>query len=98
MTEKTIVNPMVGRNCIVRTYSAGVHWGHVEYVLGKEVYLTSSIRIWCWEGGGLSLSAIANEGMKGGRTERTGEILLTEAIELIPTTELAEKTYEECLE
>jgi hypothetical protein len=86
-------HPMQGKRCIVRTYSAGIHIGTVISVNGTEVYLKDALRLWRWNGGGLSISAIANNGMKGGRINKTGEVYLTEAIELIPTTEIAEATF-----
>lgn len=52
-------HPMLGKRCLVRTYSAGVHIGDVVYVDGMEVKLENSLRLWKWEGGGLSLSAVA---------------------------------------
>jgi hypothetical protein len=91
-------NPMIGRRCVVRTYSAGVHIGKVEYIRDMECYLTDSLRLWSWKDGGLSLSAVANNGIKGGRLNKTGEILLTNAIEFIPTTKEAEETYVKFIE
>jgi hypothetical protein len=87
---------MLGRRCIIRTYSAGVHIGDVEYVNptnSMEVKLKNALRLWKWEGGGLSLSAVAKDGIKGGRLNATGEVYLTNAIEYIPTTPEAEVTY-----
>ena len=91
-------HPMLGKRCLIRTYSAGVHIGDVAYAEGMEVKLQNSLRLWKWEGGGLSLSAVANNGINGGRLNKTGDIYLTNAIEFIPTTELAEKTYEQFIE
>ena len=94
-------HPMLGKRCIIRTYSAGVHIGDVTYVNpdnSMEVKLENALRLWSWRGGGLSLSAVANNGIKGGRLNRTGEVYLTNAIEYIPTTEEAEKTYAEFIE
>ena len=101
MFQETVVSapsqhPMLGRRCIIRTYSAGVHIGDVEYVNptnSMEVKLKNALRLWKWEGGGLSLSAVANEGIKGGRLNATGEVYLTNAIEYIPTTAKADETY-----
>ena len=89
-------HPMLGKRCVIRTYSAGVHIGDVVYVNPEnsmEVKLENALRLWKWEGGGLSLSAVANNGIKGGRLNKTGEVYLTNAIEFIPTTSEAEKTY-----
>ena len=94
-------HPMIGLRCLIRTYSAGVHIGNVVWVNPKnstEIKLENSLRLWNWTGGGLSLSAVANNGIKGGRINKTGEVFLTNAIEFIPTTDKAEKTYVEFIE
>jgi len=94
-------HPMLGRRCLLRTYSAGVHIGTIEYINpsnAMEVKLNTALRLWKWEGGGLSLSDVASKGIKGGRLNKTGEVFLTNVIEIIPTTELAEKSYEKFIE
>ena len=91
-------HPMLGKRCLIRTYSAGVHIGNVDYVNGMEVKLSNALRLWRWTGGGLSLSAVANNGIKGGRINKTGEIYLTNVIEIIKTTQKAEETYEKFIE
>ena len=97
-TQTKEPHPMLGRRCLVRTYSAGVHIGDVVYVNEMEVRLKNALRLWKWEGGGLSLSVAATQGIKGGRLNETGEIYLTNAIEFIPTTKEAEKTYVKFIE
>ena len=94
-------HPMLGRRCVIRTYSAGVHIGTVEWVNpdnSQEVKLKDALRLWKWTGGGLSLSAVANNGINNGRVNRTGEVFLTNAIEYIPTTQAAEDTYVKFIE
>lgn len=91
-------HPMLGRRCLIRTDSAGVHIGDVVFVDGMEVKLENSLRLWKWEGGGLSLSVIASQGIRGGRLNQTGDIYLTNVIEFIPTTPEAEKTYVKFIE
>lgn len=91
-------HPMIGRRCLIRTYSAGVHIGDVESVNGMECKLTNALRLWRWEGGGLSLSAIANNGIVKGRLNKTREVYLTNAIEMIPTTTQAELTFAKFIE
>jgi hypothetical protein len=91
-------HPMLGKRCLIRTYSAGVHIGDVVAVDGMEVQLKDALRLWKWEGGGLSLSAVANNGIKGGRLNKTNEVYLTNAIEFIPTTTIAEKSFEKFIE
>ena len=83
---------MLGKICIVRTYSAGVFIGKVVERDGKEVRLTDARRLWYWEGAA-SLSQLANEGTKKPDKCKfpapVSEVLLTEAIEFIPATEAA---------
>jgi hypothetical protein len=86
-------HPMIGKRCLIRTYSAGVHIGDIDYIEGMECKLVNALRLWSWSEGGLSLSAIANNGVVKGRINRTGEIYLTNVIEIIPTTRKAEETY-----
>lgn len=96
-----IQHPMIGRRCLIRTYSAGVHIGDVVWVNpvnSMELKLTNALRLWKWQGGGLSLSAVASNGIKGGRLNRTGEVMLTNVIEYIPTTNAAEESYARFIE
>ncbi len=86
-------HPMLGRRCLIRTYSAGVHIGDIIAVNEMEVQLKNALRLWKWEGAGLSLSAVAMNGIKGGRLNKTDEIYLTNVIEIIPTTPEAEATF-----
>lgn len=96
--EESSDHPMLGKRCLIRTYSAGVHIGDVSFINGMEVKLENALRLWKWEGGGLSLSAVANNGIKGGRLNKTGVIYLTNVIEIIPTTKEAEKSYVKFIE
>lgn len=81
---------MIGRSVIVRTYSAGVHFGTLARIERTEVLLTDARRIWQWSGA-FTLSAVASKGV--GRDSKLSvsvpEILFTEAIEIIPCTEEA---------
>jgi len=97
-TTQSKPHPMLGRRCLIRTYSAGIHIGDVVYIDGMEVKLENALRLWKWEGGGLSLSVVASRGIKGGRLNETGEIYLTNVIEIIPTTAAAEATYVKFIE
>ncbi len=91
-------HPMLGRRCLVRTYSAGVHIGDVLKVDGMECHLGNALRLWRWEDGGLSLSAVATNGIKKGRLNFAKEVYLTNVIEMIPTTEVAEATFAKFIE
>jgi hypothetical protein len=96
--EDNCCHPMLGRRCLVRTQTAGVHIGDVVSINGMECKLENALRLWKWEGGGLSLSAVANNGIVQGRLNKTGEVYLTNAIEFIPTTKEAEKTFAKFVE
>lgn len=83
---------MIGKTCIVRTYSAGVFLGTVKERNGKEILLTNARRIWYWDGAA-SLSQLANEGTNKPKNCKfpapVSEVLLTEAIEIILATPAA---------
>jgi hypothetical protein len=100
-SEKEKTHPMIGKRCLLRCHSAGVHIGTVAQIneeTSTEVYLKDSIRLWKWSGGGLSLSAVANNGIKNGRLNETGDIYLTGVIEFIPVTDEAWESYEKFIE
>ena len=88
-TKKTIV--------VVRTYSAGVHFGELVSRKGKEVVLRNARRIWRWRGAN-TLHEVATAGVQpasGGWTrvsEPVAEIALTEAIEVLACTAAAAKS------
>lgn len=81
--------------CIIRTYSAGVHAGYVKEHNGKEVTLINSRRLWKWAGA-FSLSEMAVNGVTKPNeckfSTTVSEIILTEAIEIIPCTVKAQKS------
>lgn len=83
---------MIGKICVVRTYSAGVFLGEVAERNGKEVLLKNARRLWYWDGAA-SLSQLANDGVSKPQNCKfpaaVSEILLTEAIEFIPASEAA---------
>ena len=86
---------MIGKDVLVRTYGAGVHVGTLKSRDGKEVVLTNARRIWYWSGAA-SLSQLAMEGTSNPKNCKfpcpVEEILLTEAIEIIPTTDKARES------
>lgn len=81
---------MIGKYCMVRTYSAGVFAGTVAERNGKEVRLTDARRIWYWKGAA-TLSELATKGPSVPRECKfpapVSEVLLTEVIEIIPITD-----------
>jgi hypothetical protein len=87
---------VIGKKCIVRTDSAGVHYGTVTFRNDKEVHLSDTRRIWSWQQR-FTLSAIANHGVGMGSrlSEIVPENLLTEAIEIIPVSQDAAVNLDE---
>lgn len=81
--------------CIVRTHSAGVFAGYLQSRNGQEVVLRKARRIWYWEGAA-SLSQLATDGTsKPDKCKFPAAVDLVEllqAIEIIPTTEVARKS------
>jgi hypothetical protein len=71
---------------LIRTFSAGVHFGYLKQRQGKEVTLVKARRVFYWDGAA-SLSQMATEGVKAPENCKFSvivpEILLTEAIEVI---------------
>jgi hypothetical protein len=89
---------MIGKYCIVRTYSAGVFAGILASRDGKEAIVKDARRIWYWSGAA-SLSQLAVDGTSEPNHCKfpvaVEEVLLTEVIEVIPCTERAEKSIRE---
>lgn len=82
------VEKTIGKKVVIRTYSAGVHFGTLVEKDGKEVVLSNARRLWSWTGA-LSLSEVATIGvnMAGSKISEPVEyIILTEAVEIIPCT------------
>jgi len=80
---------------IVRTYSAGVHFGYLVSRNGKEVVLERSRRLWRWFGA-WTLSEVATSGVDTSKSKIGApvNITLTEAIEIIDCTPAAIENLE----
>jgi hypothetical protein len=91
-----VYHKFLGRHVVVRTYSAGVHIGTLTEIEGQAVVLTNARRLWKWDGA-FTLSEVAIAGIKP-KSSRMAvavpEILLTQAVEIIPTTETARSTFD----
>ena len=76
---------MIGQYVLVRTHSAGVHMGTLVESHGTAVLLRNARRLWRWRGAN-SLHEVSQDGV--GEESRISklapEILLTQAIEVIP--------------
>ena len=84
---------MNGKYLIVRCDRAGVFAGTLETHDGQQVTLRNARKLWRWHGATETLQ-IAAEGVKKPRecrfTMEFDSIVLTDAIEIIPTTPQAE--------
>jgi ferredoxin-fold anticodon binding domain-containing protein len=89
-------NKFIGQHVVVRTYSAGVHIGTLTERESKEVVLSNARRLWKWSGA-FTLSEVAINGInsKNSRMSITvPEILISEVIEVIPTSKKAQETFD----
>lgn len=88
---------MIGKKVIIRGERSGVFFGMLKAKEGKEVTLENCQRLWFWSGAA-SISQLAMEGVKyPGECKFTvtvDEILITDAIEIIPCTEKAIESIE----
>lgn len=79
----------IGKYVIVRTYSAGVHFGTLQSLTGTEAVLSNARRLWRW-GGAFTLNEVAAKGISF-QTSKLSDpvelIALTQAIEIIPVSE-----------
>ena len=76
---------------LIRTYSAGVHCGILEYTEDKKVILSKARRVWRWRGAN-TLNELSQHGADFEWTrisEPVDMITLTEAIEIIPCSDKA---------
>ncbi|QOE32033.1 hypothetical protein CV133_gene26 [Chlorobiaceae phage CV-1-33] len=89
------------KHVLIRTYSAGVHFGELVRHDGMEVELNNARRIWSWNGAN-TLSDIAEKGLKNVKESRISltvkSIILTQAIEIIPLSHIALKSLNEVAE
>lgn len=97
MSNKEI-SAFIGKKVIVRTYSAGVFFGEIMEKEGSEVILKNSRRLYRWHtnNGGISLSEVANHGLKSDSSRVCERMPLhwCIAIELIPCSEIAIESIE----
>ena len=90
--QPTSLNSMVGKKCVIRTYSAGVWFGEVAEKSGNEVIVKNARRMWkWWAAEGISLSAVALHGIRHDQSKIVESVptVWLEAIELIPANDKA---------
>lgn len=92
------IGNLIGKKVIIRTYSAGVHYGTLSEKSGEEVILKDSRRLHYWEtaNNGISLSEVANAGLKDSSKvcETLDNLLWLKAIEIIVCTDKAIESIE----
>ncbi len=79
---------------LVRTYSAGVHFGRLASRTGTEVVLRDARRLWRWRGAN-TLHEVSQRGVSQNFTrisEPVPAITLTQAIEILPISDMAATT------
>ena len=88
VTEAKGINDFaIGKEVIIRTYSAGVWFGVLKQKAGNEVILTKARRMYkWWAKESISLSGVARHGIKQDGSKICGELdsVWLEAIEIIP--------------
>ena len=86
------LNSMVGKKCVIRTYSAGVWFGEIAEKSSNEVVVKNARRMWkWWAAEGISLSSVALHGISHDQSKivEPVPIVWLEAIELIPASDKA---------
>ena len=87
----------IGRKVIIRGDRSGVFFGTLAEKDGLEVRIENCRRLWYWDGAA-SISQLAVDGTKKPNeckfTVTVAEILITDAIEIIPCTETAAESIE----
>lgn len=85
--QSASLNSMIGKQVIIRTYSAGVWFGTLSEKSGNEVIISNARRMWRWFAAeSISLSAVALHGIKEDKSliaEAVPSVWL-EAVEIIP--------------
>ena len=92
VTSGDIDSRFIGKKVMIRTYSAGVHFGVLQNKCGQQVILKDSRRVHSWVKSA-SLSQLSQEGSKDISGCRIAmvvpELLLDQVIEVLPMSEAA---------
>jgi probable phage associated protein len=102
VTEAKGINDFaIGKEVIIRTYSAGVWFGVLSQKAGNEVILTKARRMYQWRAKeSISISGVARYGIKQENSKICGEVdsVWLEAIEIIPVAGNAAESLRSALE
>ena len=87
----------IGKKCIIRCEHSGVFFGTLESFEGQQAKISNVRNIWYWDGAA-SVMQLATEGVTKPNgckfTVTVSEIVVTDAIQIIPCTEQAIKNIE----
>ncbi|HMA04519.1 MAG TPA: hypothetical protein VKO45_01185 [Methanomicrobiales archaeon] len=88
----------IGKYVVCRFKNAGVHAGILKAKEGQTVHLQNSRRLWYWDGAA-SLSELAMFGVSKPENCKfpcvVNDEIIEEEIEIIPCTEIAQKSISE---
>lgn len=89
---------LLGKQVIIRTYSAGVHYGTLLEKNSLECILGDAIRIWYWKGAAslsqLSVDGVSEEKESECKFAKSVKTIDLQWIEIIPCTEKAISSIE----
>lgn len=94
LPEKPSPSSSIGKYCVIRTRSAGVHFGVLKSKSGPEATLTEARRLWYWRGAN-TLHEVSLHGVDATQSkasEAVDSIDLGEVIEVIPCSIEGEKS------
>lgn len=87
-----IMENYIGKKCIIRCDRSGVFFGTLETLEGQKARISNVRNIWYWDGAA-SVMQLATEGVTNPNgckfTVTVDEIVVTDAIQIIPCTEQA---------
>lgn len=91
------MNDYNGKKCIIRCDRSGVFFGTLESLEGQQAKISNVRNIWYWDGAA-SVMQLATEGVTNPNgckfTVTVSEIVVNDAIQIIPCTEQAIKNIE----
>lgn len=83
------MNEYIGKKVLIRANGAGVYFGTLEKMEGKQVKVANVRNIWRWTGASC-LSQIANEGVTGNKIGPVvNSMVINNVLQVMPLTDAA---------
>lgn len=83
------MNDYIGKKVLIRANGAGVYFGTLEKMKGRQVKVANVRNIWRWTGASC-LSQIANEGVTGNKIGPVvSSMVINNVLQVFPLTEKA---------